>query len=89
MPDKFELTPFERAAINKTLHTARMTLCESVQEMISVLIDLRAMIDDSQIEPRSTMYNDKMIADMEKEERDIMTTLVSIADLMESQGVSA
>jgi hypothetical protein len=25
------LTPFERAALNKTIHTARMTLCESVQ----------------------------------------------------------
>lgn len=84
-----KLTPFEKADINKTLHTARMTLCESVQDMISVLIDLRAMIDDSRIEPRSDMYNEKMIADMEKEEQEITATLVNIANLMESQGVSA
>jgi hypothetical protein len=89
MTNKIILTPFEKAEINKTLHTARMTLCESVQEMISVLIDLRALIDDSRIEPRSDMYDDAMIASMEKEERDITATLVNIASLWEEQGVSA
>ena len=89
MTNKIILTPFEKAEINKTLHTARMTLCESVQEMISVLIDLRALIDDSRIEPRSDMYDDAMIASMEKEEREITATLVNIASLWEEQGVSA
>tara|TARA_B100000131_G_scaffold286782_1_gene296967 strand:+ start:255 stop:521 length:267 start_codon:yes stop_codon:yes gene_type:complete len=83
------LTPFERAALNKTIHTARMTLCESVQEMVLTLIDLRNMIDDSQRPPKTDMYDDAMISEMIKEEAELMSTLTKIADLLEEQGVSA
>ena len=90
MPNNnIQLTPFEKAEMNRTIYKARMALCESVQDMVSTMLELEAMIADSKVGPATDMYDDEMIADMQKESESIERTLVNIALLMESQGVSA
>ena len=76
-----KLTPFEQAQHNVIIHRARMKLMISVQNMVEVMQECEDMLtyDDSDV-----------IADtIRAEEREMMKTLSDIADLMETQGISA
>ena len=80
------ITPLERASLNATIHTARMALCESIQEMVQTMIELQVLIEDAEkAPPECAMYDPEMLAKMKEEERSIMQTLSNIASLVETQ----
>ena len=82
-----KITELEKASLNSSIHTTRMALCESIQEMVETLKELDAIIA---LPPTSSMYEPQFILDAKKESKAIMKTLSNIATLVEQQsGISA
>jgi len=82
-----KLTPIEKIIINAQQNRARMTLCESVQNLILVLTEIENM---KRLPRDSVPYDPSVVAAALKEEKEIVKTLCNIADLWEIQdGVSA
>ena len=76
-----KLTPFEQAEQNAIIHRARIRLMMSVQSMVEVMqeCDIALRYKD----------NDVIAETIRTENTEIMKTLADIADLLETQGISA
>jgi hypothetical protein len=76
-----KLTPFEQAEQNAIIHRARIRLMMSVQSMVEVMQECDIALGYKD--------NDVIAETIRTENTEIMKTLADIADLLETQGISA
>ncbi len=82
-----QLTPFEKAELNTTIHGARMILCAKVQKLTETLIEVEKLRALPEGHP---MRDPEVLAIAEAEEKEACKQLATLAMLWEkTDGVSA